>query len=115
MNSWKAIGIIFTLIGVVVLVIGLFMMLTLAGAFSPLSRYVQIPATVYLMAFLPYLGTAAVMFIIGGVGLYAGRTPAISPQNYQTYTQGPPQQCEMPVLWSVVALGSAIPEILLFY
>lgn len=75
MNNWKIIGYIFVAIGIVVLLYGIFVTTMLASALSGFGYPMQLPAILYMSIMAPYLAAAAVFFIIGIIGLYAGRTP----------------------------------------
>lgn len=76
MKTWTAIGAIFSIIGVVILIAGLAHGLAVVNALNQtgLGQYVgsQLEGTLFWSAFESYLIGSIILFVIGGVGFYAG-------------------------------------------
>lgn len=75
MKTWTAIGAIFSCIGVVLLIAGLARGFAIVNTLDQtgLSQYLgQLEGALFWSAFEPFLIGSIIMFIIGGVGFYAG-------------------------------------------
>jgi len=77
MRVWTAIGIIFTFIGFIILVLGISQIVLVYNTYNQLGGMGQylgsVMGTVVWAAFGPYFVSALAFFVIGGVGFIAGR------------------------------------------
>jgi len=81
MNNWRAVGYIFASFGLIFLLVGIFLGII---ASSLVGQYVpQLAQTLFMAAFTPWAIIASLMFVVGFVGLYAGRTPLTTEEDNQ--------------------------------
>jgi hypothetical protein len=114
MNNWRAIGYIFTSFGVIFLLIGIILGILASSLFWQVLP--QVAPTLFIAAFTPYAIIASFMFVVGAVGLYAGRASPIpnetlqddqqSSQNPVSLQASPPlpkqaacPSCEQPIIF----------------
>ncbi len=75
MNGWKALGYVFTMLGIVFLVIAVAAELPVLSSINILQQFSsETFLSVFIAAIMPYLIIAFMMFVIAAGGFYAGRT-----------------------------------------
>jgi CHASE3 domain sensor protein len=91
MNNWKALGYIFLGFGVLAFIVAIIVGYTMANA-NPFPKsstlYSQVGQALFMNSFAPYAVIGLCLFVIAGVGLYAGRNKVIESQEQasQDYT-----------------------------
>ena len=84
MNSWSAVGAIFLIIGFILLMVGFVQGVNAINAMNQLYGQIlgeyanQLRGTVFWNSAGSYIVGSLVCFVIGGVGLYAGKTQTVA-------------------------------------
>ena len=75
MNGWKALGYVFTVFGIVFLIVAVIVGLPVLSSINFLVQYSsEAFLSLFIAAILPYVIIASFMFVIAAGGFYAGRT-----------------------------------------
>ncbi len=79
MNGWKALGYVFTMLGIVFLVIAVAVELPVLSSINILQQFSsETFLSVFIAAILPYVIIASIMFVMAAGGFYAGRTHRVA-------------------------------------
>lgn len=73
MNKWKVVGYIFLVWGSVLLISALGALISMISVIGQTPYFDQALISAALAVIAPYLVLAAIVYVIGGVGYYAGR------------------------------------------
>ncbi len=113
MNGSKAAGWVFSMFGIVFLVVATIVGLPVLSSINFLRQYSsETFLNLFVLAILPYVIIASLMFVIAALAFYAGRTPRIvrakgssySPSSSDQVSPPPPQvsscpSCGQPVIF----------------
>ena len=75
MNAWKALGYVFTIFGILFLIVTVIAVLPVLSSINFLAEFsAETFLSLFISAALPYVILASIMFVIAAGGFYAGRT-----------------------------------------
>jgi hypothetical protein len=88
MNGWRAVGYVFSIFGIVFLIVATIVGLPVLSSINFLGQdSSETFLNLFIAAMLPYVIIASLMFVIAALGFYAGRTPRIVHAKGSSYSQ----------------------------
>jgi hypothetical protein len=88
MNGSKALGYVFSLLGIVFLIVATIVGLPVLSSINFLRQFSpETFLSLFIPAILPYLIVASLMFVIAAVVFYSGRKPRIAHAKGSSYSQ----------------------------